>query len=152
MTRTKRYSLERLELPDLEAIPKEVRRKAMREGVKAVAKRARKLAPDSGRRHKGKLKKTIRYSVRQQGRVGVVQAMAPHAHLVHDGTKGHWIRSEHGGVMAFRIRGKAVIARAVWHPGARANPFMDRALEQSIPDVERALRAAGEAGIGEALR
>jgi len=152
MARTKRYSLERMELPDLEAIPNTVRRKAMRQAVKPVAQRARKEAPVGPRRGPGKLAKTIRYSVRKGGRVGVVKAMARHAHLVHDGTKPHEIRSRHGKMMAMRIGGRMVMARAVHHPGARANPFMTRALERSLPEVEAALRAAGEEGIEEALR
>ncbi len=151
MAVTKKFSLEKMELPDLERIPITIRRKAVRAGTRIVALRTRETAPDSGRRHKGKLRRSVRYQVKKGGREGVIQVKNPIAHIVHDGAKGHWIRSRYGGVMAFRLRGRLVVARAVWHPGVRGNPFLTRAMEEKLPQVVEAMRRTAEEGIQEAL-
>jgi HK97 gp10 family phage protein len=149
---TKKFSLEKMQLPDLEQIPIKIRRKAVRAGTKIVALRTRETAPDSGRAHKGKLRKSIRYQVRKGGREGVIQVKNRIAHIVHDGAKGHWIRSKYGRFMAFRLRGRLVIARAIWHPGVRPNPFLTRAMEEKLPQVVDAMRKTAEEGIAEALK
>lgn len=151
MAVTKKYSLERMELPDLERIPIKIRRKAVRAGTRVVAVRTREIAPDSGRRHKGKIRKSVRYQVKKGGREGVVQVKSRYAHIVHDGAKGHWIRSKHGGVLVFRVGARRVVARAVWHPGVRGNPFLTRAMEERLREIETAMRRTAEEGIQEAL-
>lgn len=153
MAKTKRFSLADLEVPDLERIAEPVRKFGMRESVKLVAKEARKRAPVGRDRKpaKDRLRRQIRYSVRKRGLEGSVRAKARHAHLVHDGTKPHWIRSREGRVMVFRAAGRTVIARAVRHPGAKAQPFLDEALERSTSEIGRILAAAAREGINEAL-
>lgn len=63
---------------------------------------------------------------------GVVKADAPHAASIHDGSKPHEIT---GNPLAFESGGKKVFTRRVFHPGTRANPFIDRA----APATEEAL-------------
>ena len=144
-----RYMLDRLEMPELEAIAVKARRKILYEAAKVVALRARLLAPDSGKKHKGKLRKTIRYRSLNAWQ-GAVYSKAPHAHLVHDGTKAHGISAR-----------TPETARANWrfyrnstetvvnHPGARAQPFLTDARDQTIDLVEKVMRDGLEAAAAE---
>ena len=172
MSRTKRFRLDRLEIPDLESIPVEARKRGMREAVKAVARIAREKAPDSGNAHeggklgkKGKLKRSITYAVRKQGKQGIIRAKAPHAHLVHDGTRPHVIRAKSRATagraaglftrrkaIAIPIGGRLVFRKEVRHPGARAQPFLTEAAEQGAEAVAQALRDAANAAIDEVAR
>lgn len=58
-----------------------------------------------------------------------------YARYVNDGTRAHWIpRGGNPGpkVLKFQYGGRTVFARVVWHPGTRANPFLDRALREVV--------------------
>jgi HK97 gp10 family phage protein len=171
MSRTKQFRLDRLVIPDLESIPVETRKKGMREAVKTVSKIVRETAPDSGQAHTSgrkrdiKLKKSIRWGVRKQGRQGIVRATAPHAHLVHDGTRPHVIRAKSRAsagraaglftrrrAMAMPIGGHLVFRKFVRHPGAKAQPFLTEAAEQGAEAVAQVLRDAANAAIDEVAR
>jgi hypothetical protein len=155
VSRLKKFRLDQLDIPDLEKIPVEIRKHGMREAVKAVARRVREIVPDSGKQKakpRAKLKTSIRWSVRKQGKEAIVRANARHAHLVHDGTRPHVIRAKNrasagraGGLfrrkaMVIPIGGRLVFARSVRHPGAKAQPFLDRAREDSVAEIERILQ------------
>ena len=147
----RKYRLDKMEMPELEELAVKARRKVMRSAVRIVALKVREIAPDSGVSHKRKLNKSIRYQVRRAGLEGVVAAKAPHAHLVHDGTRPHetpaptdpnkfksvWFYHPGGGPAK--------------HPGARAQPFLLEAAEQTRGDVERALKEGTEAAIREVI-
>jgi HK97 gp10 family phage protein len=147
MPRTKTFDLNRLEIPNLEGIPERLRKKTIYQGVKVVAKKARTLAPRSGAKRKGRLHKSITYTVRKHGTEGVVKAKAPHAHLVHDGTKPHVIRARPGKVLVFRAGSRMVVRRAVQHPGAKAQPFLTDALDQTWPEMVKAMHEALKQGM-----
>jgi HK97 gp10 family phage protein len=151
----KKYRLDKLEVPSLEEAEPKIRRKVMRQAVKVVAIKARALAPDSGNSHrgmkmgvKGKLNRSIKYTVLDRGLTGKVAAKAPHAHLVHDGTQRHLIPAPKD--LDKRKRAFPLYAggRPVTHPGARAQPFLIEAEQQVHGEVERVLRDGAE----EALR
>ena len=57
---------------------------------------------------------------------------ADYAWAVHEGTPPHTIRPRHGRVLAFEVQGRKVFAREVKHPGAKANPFLRRALAAEL--------------------
>lgn len=140
------YNLNELEIPDLDKIPPETRKIAMREAVKVVGMGAREKAPVGRYEHKNKLVKSIKWSVLKQGMEGRVYTKAPHAHLVEHGTAPHIVRAKFGRVMVYRVRGRLVVRRAARHPGATAKPFMNPALEERKEDVAMILaEAAGEA-------
>lgn len=146
----KRYMLDRLEMPDLLAIEVKARRKIMYQAAKVVALRARQIAPDSGKKHKRKLSKTISYRTLASGVKAAIAAKAPHAHLVHDGTKAHGISAR-----------TPETARANWrfyrnstetvvnHPGAIAQPFLTNAWDETRSKVEQVMRDGLDAAAAE---
>ncbi len=127
-------------------MPREIRREGMREALKIIAKAIRQEAPRSGRKSDKALYRRIRYQVRKQGLEGIVGAKAPHAHLVEKGTRAHYIPAKQGRFLVFSSGGKLILRKGVWHPGAKANPFMKRALDESKEAALKALREAGEKG------
>lgn len=147
----RKYRLDKLEMPELEEIVPKARRKIMRQGVKIIALKVREIAPDSGIRHKGKLNKTIRYQVTRGGLEGVVAAKAPHAHLVHNGTKAHQIPAPKDPLKWRSVWYFYPGHRPVKHPGSRPQPFLLEAAEQTRPQVEQALRDGVEAAIREVV-
>ena len=134
----RKFRLDKLEIPELEAMAPKVRRRVMRPAARVVALKVRAIAPDSGRRHKSKLNKTIRYQTRRAGLEGVVAAKAPHAHLVHNGTRPHDI--------PIPRENPHTIAH---HPGARAQPFLLDAARQTRGEVEQVLRDGARAAMEE---
>lgn len=59
-----------------------------------------------------------------------VSTNVDYAAYVHDGTRPHVIRPNRRQALKFRIGGRTVYAKYVNHPGTRARPFLDRALEE----------------------
>ena len=70
---------------------------------------------------------------KDEGKVG---AAASYAAAVEYGTAPHEIRPVNGGVLAFEVAGKMVFTPLVHHPGTRANPFMQRALDETLGKVD----------------
>lgn len=134
-------------MPELEEIAPRARRKIMRKAVRVGALEVRRTAPDSGRKHKGKLSKSIRYDVLDKGLTGRIKARAPHAHLVHDGTKAHMIPAPKDPLRRRKAFPLFAGGHAERHPGARANPFLVRAAKRMRPEMEQVLRD----GVREAL-
>jgi HK97 gp10 family phage protein len=122
------------DLVDPELIASDLLQATMRAATRVVAKAARSNAP----KRSGALRKSIRATVRQKGKNAAVAAKAPHAHLVHDGTKAHVIKAKNG--KALKLGPFTYITGAVNHPGAKAQPFLMDAAEQSRGSVEAAIR------------
>jgi len=134
----KRYRLDRLEMPELLDIEPKIRAKALRQGARVAALEVRRIVPDSGRTHAHKLKKSIKYSVVSRATKVKIKSTAPHAHLVHDGTKPHTIQasSKEKARAGWRwYRGST--RRKVRHPGARAFPFLVEAADNVRPEMIR---------------
>ncbi len=123
----------------------------MRQAVRIAGLKARELAPDSGRSHKSKLNKSIRYDVLDAGMTGRVRAKAPHAHLAHDGTKGHHIPAPKDPLKRRKAFPLFAGGHAVWHPGARPNPFLVRAAEEVLPEMQEVLRQGIEDALSETV-
>jgi hypothetical protein len=143
----KAYRLDKFEMPDILAMEPKLRSKVMRAAVKIARDAARLLAPVRS----GKLKKALTYSVGRGGVTGKVKApKAPHAHLVHDGTKAHTIQattkeSARAGWQLYH----GSIHTVVRHPGAHGNPFLVDAGVESRPEIERAMVARAEEVLAE---
>ena len=65
-----------------------------------------------------------------------IQALAPYAAYVVNGTAPHEIRSVNARVLAFEVGGKMVFTALVQHPGTKPNPFMQRAVEDARSKAE----------------
>jgi HK97 gp10 family phage protein len=65
-----------------------------------------------------------------------VGAAASYAAAVEFGTAPHEIRPINGRVLAFKVAGKMVFTPLVHHPGTKANPFMQRAVDETLSKVD----------------
>jgi len=125
-----------------------VMRGALRAGQKVIMNQAKQIAPvgdpssTSARlygTHAGSLRESLRIGARITGGQVVATLKAGnkaafYGHMVEGGTKPHWIRPKNG--KSLFIAG--LMRTAVFHPGARANPFMKIALDsQAQAAVER---------------
>lgn len=133
-------------IPDLSNVPRDISRKALRESVNILRKYARQEAP----KRTGRLRSQMRTSVSPGKSEGRVRAAAPHAHLVHEGTRAHWIPKLGSRKRGVRVGGRWF--RHVRHPGARKNPFMTRALGRGQPEVDRIMDSIGDAVLAQAAR
>lgn len=127
------YRLDKLEMPELEALLPEARKTIMRQAGKIVALRTRELAPDSGHSHKNKLNRTVKLSVRDNGLTAAVRVTAPHAHLIILGVSKHWI-TRHSPKDGHEYNW-------AWHPGLKPNQFLIQAYKETSDMVEGVMRA-----------
>lgn len=139
-----------------------VMRPAVRRAGTVVAKVARRLAPKgTGLKPSGAprtpLRKTIKSTsvkwYRKTNTFAVVlgpeKNKAPHSHLVHDGTQPHEIVLTQPLVLGNTVLPAGFV---IPHPGAKANPFMDRAAEASRGQTIAKLRTEILAGIEKQVR
>ena len=125
-----------------------IMRGALRAGQKVIMTRAKQIAPvgapsAENARLYGSREGSLRDSLRVGAKISGDQVIATtkagnkaafYAHMVEGGTKPHWIRPAHG--KSLFIAG--LMRTAVFHPGARKNPFMKIVLDsQAQAAVER---------------
>jgi HK97 gp10 family phage protein len=65
-----------------------------------------------------------------------VGAAASYAEAVEKGTKPHEIRPANGKLLEFKIADKMIFTPIVHHPGTKANPFLERAVDEAAGKVE----------------
>ena len=118
-----------------------IMRGALRSGGKLIQMQARQIAPmePAGTQSDykstlgwtpGALRKSIKLSARLSGgnvvaKIKAGSKQAYYAHMVEYGTAAHWIKPKNGKML--KINGRTV--PAVYHPGARKNPFMRIAMD-----------------------
>ncbi|HEX6518279.1 MAG TPA: HK97 gp10 family phage protein [Nocardioidaceae bacterium] len=97
--------------------------------ARLVVARAKILAPvDTGRlRASIRVERRSFFGLRQRWTVGSDVEYAP---MVNDGTRPHVIRPRRAKALRFKVGGRTVYAAVVRHPGTRARPFLDRALQE----------------------
>ncbi|MEU7010365.1 HK97 gp10 family phage protein [Streptomyces sp. NPDC046332] len=97
--------------------------------ARQVVNRAKVLAPvDTGRlRASIRVERRSFLGFRARWTIGSDVEYAPY---VNDGTAPHIIRPKNAQALRFRVGGRIVYAKVVNHPGTRANPFLDRALQE----------------------
>ena len=71
----------------------------------------------------GKLLAANRYS--RNDKVVTIQNNKDYAAPVHEGSRPHKIVAKNAKALKFTVGGKTVFARSVWHPGTKANPFIE---------------------------
>ena len=106
-------------------------RRTINERAQQVLNRAKVLAPvDTGRlRASGKIRYSSLFSFRPKA---TVIFDTDYAAFVNDGTRPHVIRPRNKQVLRFTVGGRVVFAKVVHHPGTRPNPFLDRALSETL--------------------
>lgn len=138
----------KVDFPEIEGLGRLLLRQVMADIVKVVETKARELAP---RGATGRLQKSIKGRVERGGERGVVAAKTRYAHLVHEGTGPHVIKARKSRYLSIRSGGARIARRSVSHPGAKGQPYLKDAVEQSRAETLRMLEAKGEQYLGEAL-
>jgi HK97 gp10 family phage protein len=121
------------ELPD--KLQRNVMRSALRAGAQVIKQRAQELAPV----HTGKLRDSIRVSVRIKAGVPVATVKAGgnakggafYAHMVEYGTAAHFIKPK----TAKSLFLAGLFREGVDHPGAVAHPFMRPAFDAAAQEA-----------------
>lgn len=134
------------------------------ESRRALVKGCREAVVDAVKVGEAEAKATHRYKSRtgdlesstrgrlvwtdNDGAEGVVEATAPHAVFVHQGTKAHVIEPRKAKALRFEQDGAIRFAQRVQHPGTTADPFID----QTEPAVDAELERGGERAIERAAQ
>ena len=83
----------------------------------------------------GNLARSIVMEIDEKGEAKI-QALAPYAKFVVEGTRPHKIYPARAAVLAFKTAaGDLVFTRLVRHPGTKPNPFMQRALDKAREQI-----------------
>lgn len=130
------------------AAAEEIRAEAARRAPIApypTRQNGREIAP-GGLRASLKAAAGRKYKTFLQAFTFTLAKLAPHAHMVHNGTKPHWIR----GKKFLRIAGRAFawlsrvgdqVRTKVFHPGSRPNPFLADAVKAKRRSIKKLLEA-----------
>jgi HK97 gp10 family phage protein len=125
--------------------------KAVQKSIAVIHNQALKEAPTGRFQHHGKgsmLRLRQRINSRMTGNMkGEVVSDAPYSAYVHEGTRPHVIEAKNARVLATESKyapnwprvskgGYAIFGKRVQHTGTRPNPFLKRAVEKRIRDVE----------------
>jgi hypothetical protein len=68
---------------------------------------------------------------------------APYVEYVLEGTAPHAITPVNGQFLVFPMGGEWIFARGVQHPETPANPFVERAVDELLPEITAKVHAAG---------
>lgn len=106
-----------------------------------VTDEIRKEAP-IGKKPGGRLRESIQHvgHVTSSSASVEVSSTAPYVSYVVHGTPPHVIQPIHASVLHWEEGGDQFYRRVVNHPGARANPFPERAMRAVEPLLKRRLR------------
>lgn len=106
----------------------------------------RREAPVSSTENSGRLRDSISFSRRSSGKGVSVEftSSAPYAKYVQDGTSAHRIEPRTGNTLHWSQNGESVFALSVNHPGTKANPFVQRAVDRMLPWMRSRLRTTVE--------
>ena len=72
----------------------------------------------------------------------------PYGGYVEYGTRPHVIKPKKASVLRFKVNGVTVYARAVKHPGTKAQPYMRPAFEQAVSNLSKRMLKLAEQMIG----
>jgi len=125
-------------------------RRALNAGASPILKAARKLIPKgSGLKPDGGSRKHLKRTLTKKAKtyrdsgvtvviIGPRKGEGFHANMVHGGTQPHAIFAAGRKVLA---DGARVFGRRVRHPGATANPFLDKALASQRAAAESVIKS-----------
>lgn len=134
-------------LPEIKRVFNEMPAKMTRELGKAVERvilkiegDAKKLAPVNKQSGGGNLRQSIKSFMRGAAS-GVVDVGAGYGIFVHEGTRPHIIRVVNKRVLANKRMGQ-IFGKVVHHPGTKANPFLQNAVDQNSAFIDRQFEQA----------
>lgn len=108
---------------------------AVTKAIYRVQGEAMKEAPVNKATAGGNLRQSIKATKSGLAR-GVVEVGASYGVFVHEGTAPHIIKVKNKKVLANR-RTNQMFGKQVKHPGTKANPFLQRAVDKSRDDVNK---------------
>lgn len=109
--------------------------KAIQNSIRMIHSKALREAPVNKQSGGGNLRQSIKSSMRGKA-VGEVTVGAEYGVYVHEGTRPHEIRPVSKKALANRRTGQ-FFGRLVRHPGTKANPFLQRAVDLAQGDVDK---------------
>ena len=120
--------------------------KAINRIITKIENDAKRNAPVNKRSGGGNLRQSIRSMMIGPAR-GRVEVGADYGIFVHEGTRPHVIRIRQKKVLANKREGR-IFGKVVQHPGTRANPFLQEAVDKNerfinkefLNAVERAIK------------
>jgi HK97 gp10 family phage protein len=108
---------------------------AVTKAIFKVQAEAMKEAPVNKATAGGNLRQSIKATKNGLAR-GVVEVGAAYGIFVHEGTAPHIIKVKNKKVLANR-RTNQMFGKIVRHPGTKANPFLQRAVDNSRDDINK---------------
>lgn len=108
--------------------------KAIEKTVFKIESATKKEAPVNKQKGGGNLRQSIRGSMIGLA-TGQVEVGAEYGVYVHEGTRPHTIMIRNKRTLANKRTGQ-VFGPIVHHPGTKANPFLERAVENSAEDID----------------
>lgn len=117
-------------------------RLTMKKAVRNVREKARREHAFVTRA--GVLERAIDSDVQERPLVGYVFVTndAPYGKYVHEGTRPHEIRPRRKKALRWATGGGFVFAKSVMHPGTKADPFLQNALDRERDDVVALFKTA----------
>lgn len=102
----------------------------------------KRRAPVSMEPGGGRLRDSLKYERRNTGRGVEARFLSnvSYAKFVDEGTKPHRIEPREARVLHWSSGASDVFARSVNHPGTRANPFIQRAIDSLMPWVKQQMK------------
>lgn len=113
-------------------------RRAMLQATEEVKAEARSNAPV----RTGAMRQSITSMVDPNPLAGRVSVLQPYAKYVEFGTRPHVIVPKSANALVFKAGGVLVFTKRVNHPGTRANPFLQRALETKRNKIQEYFQRA----------
>jgi len=114
--------------------------KAINRIVLKIERDAKRNAPVNKKGGGGNLRQSIRSMMIGPAR-GKVEAGAGYAVFVHEGTRPHIIRIRQRKVLANKREGK-IFGKVVHHPGTKANPFLQKAVDDNENFIDKEFESA----------
>ena len=106
--------------------------------IAELAERTEEVMREKAPERTGRLKKSIRKSVRPNK--AVIGPSVPYAVYVEYGTRPHEIRPVRAKALRFEVDSKIVFAARVLHPGTRPQPFVRETAEQIREEAAEVFR------------
>jgi hypothetical protein len=93
----------------------------------------------------GHLRESVEGRLIEGGSQGLVSVKARHAHLIHDGVQAHeaYPTGSDSKAIRFWADGELKIRRRASHPGIRANPWVERAVDHVMTRLDPLMAQAG---------